>query len=311
MVEKATVIIPTKNGEKYIQDCISMVPKQKVKHPFEFEIIVIDSGSTDKTLEIAKSFSKVRLVQIEPKDFGHGKTRNLGVKLAKGEFLIFLNQDATPKDENWMDALLQNFGDKKVAGVYSRHIPRENAPLFMKLEISRGMGPIKLIKRFNNILEEDSTIHILNLIRFSTVSCAIRRSILEKFPFNEDIPLAEDQEWARRMLEKGYTIIYEPTSIILHSHNYTLSEYFAYHANCAAAFNSILRVRKSAGEILFLIISVPFRVFYRVAIVTSYAIRKGYGFGKILKEASLSFAWRLSGLLGDIIGNMGSKRQNE
>src|SRR6266508_3231855 len=86
-----SVIILTRNGMPLVECCLHSVLDQETSWPFE--VIVIDSGSTDGTLELVKSLP-VELIRIKPEEFNHGRTRNLGASQAKGEFVIFLVQDA-------------------------------------------------------------------------------------------------------------------------------------------------------------------------------------------------------------------------
>ena len=121
---KASVIIPTLNGGAEFAQCLAMVFKQEISAPFE--VIVIDSGSTDQTLDIARRLP-VRLYTIAQKDFSHGGTRQFGVELASGEHVVFLTQDAVPADTQWLAALVRNLEeDDKTAGVYSRQLPKAN-----------------------------------------------------------------------------------------------------------------------------------------------------------------------------------------
>ncbi|MDO9464617.1 MAG: glycosyltransferase [bacterium] len=301
MCEKVSIIILTKNAEENIFDTLTTVFKQRTSFPFE--VMVIDDSSTDKTVEIIKKFSKVTLIQIKPEEFGHGKTRNLGASLASGQYLVFLNGDAIPKDEYWLSSLIGNFkNNDKVAGVYSRHLPRENCHLYMKLDLFNGMPPIKMIKQLKNVSKDEINLFINDLIQFSTVSCAIKKRIWEKEPFDERLVLAEDQDWSKKMLEEGYTIIYEPSSMVFHSHNYTPMEFFIYHLKCARMFNYIKGNPRTRKGILYSILFSPFNIFLQIIHQTIYALQRGYKPARVLKEGVITFILRFSGLLGNICG---------
>jgi len=96
MQPKISIIIPVKNGISTIEACLSEIFKQTLIS--DTEVIIIDSGSTDSTLEIVKKYPII-LHQIPPEEFGHGKTRNLGVSIAKGEFVVMTVQDARPSSD--------------------------------------------------------------------------------------------------------------------------------------------------------------------------------------------------------------------
>ncbi len=98
----ASVVILTYNGEKYLSQVLEMIGRQKVKPR---EVIVIDSGSTDRTLEILRQHA-VQLIQIPNDEFSHSRTRNCAAKQAQGKYVVFLTQDATPADSCWLEQLL-------------------------------------------------------------------------------------------------------------------------------------------------------------------------------------------------------------
>ena len=299
---EVSIIILTKNAESNIHETLSMVSSQEINQ--KLEVIVIDSGSTDKTLEIIKKFSGVTLVQKRPDEFQHGKTRNIGGKMARGRYLVFLNGDAVPKDTKWLGSLLNNFErDEKAVGVYSRHIPKENCHIYMVLEISSGMGPIKDIKNFSFLAGNDLQRHMSNLIRFSTVSCAIKKEIWNQMPFAEDLPLAEDQQWAKSVLDAGYTIIYEPSSVVIHSHNYTMRHMFKYYYNNSIAFNTILGKKKSFLNFAWKLLSFPILSFQEMLPIAKYGRAKGYTIHQIFREIAIAISLRFSALLGEICGN--------
>ena len=98
----ASIVIPTKNGGQRLASVLKAIFSQNTR--YEYEVICIDSGSTDATLDVIRSFPSCRLVQIAPEDFGHGRTRNLGASLSSGEFVIFVTQDALPASDRWLES---------------------------------------------------------------------------------------------------------------------------------------------------------------------------------------------------------------
>lgn len=211
-----SVVIPAKNEEKNIHQCLNAIFNQRTS--YTYEVIVIDSGSTDQTIQIIKKFAKVKLIQIKAEEFGHGKTRNLGAEIATGDFIVFLNADAIPVNHIWLHTLVDNFQqDESIAGIFSRHIPRDDCHLYMARDIYTSMPPEKKIRNLAGKMD---------LMIFSTVSAAIRKKIWKKLPLEHDIVIAEDQEWATRIIREGFKICYEPDSKVYHSHNYTPHELY-------------------------------------------------------------------------------------
>jgi rhamnosyltransferase len=210
-----SIIIPAKNEEANISKCLDAVCCQKIT--YSFEIIVIDSGSVDATPVIVRKYSPVKLVEIHAEEFGHGKTRNLGASISKGDYIVFLNADAIPVDNYWLTRLLDPFSkanDKKIAGVFSRHIHKQGCNLYMigDIQTSMPLSPQPIIR---------TSARALDFMIFSTVSCAIPRDVWLKYPFDNNIIIAEDQYWARYVLGKGFKIVYQPASMVYHSHNYS------------------------------------------------------------------------------------------
>lgn len=218
-VPLVTVVILTKNGGSEFESCLSRVFAQRVDWPFE--VIIIDSGSRDNTLEIARRFP-TRLIQIKSEQFNHGETRNLGAKHAKGQYIVFLTQDAIPCDENWLSALIANFTDKQVAGVFSRQIPKRNCNILTRRALESWVtGRRQRVVRFiRNKAEYEklSPMEKYLLATFDNVSSCIRRSVWEQFSFAH-ASFGEDIEWSKTVLEAGYKIVYEPESKVSHSHN--------------------------------------------------------------------------------------------
>ena len=227
-MKDVSIIILTKNAGNDFQNTLEAIYAQK--YAGEFEVVIVDSGSIDNTLEIAQNYP-TKVHQISPDDFGHGKTRNFAASLASGNYLVFLTQDAVPANDRWLSTLLRNFNDDNVAGVYGRQIPRkdtkpmENFFLNIRYPVSRmvksaGQGKVDM-----------------NAIFFSNANSAIRKDIWEKYPFDDNLIMSEDQEWSRRVILAGYKIAYDPEAAVYHSHNYSPKTVFQRYFDSGVSFN--------------------------------------------------------------------------
>ena len=216
---EVSIVIPSYNGGEDFTKCLQMVFEQKVSFPFE--VIVIDSGSTDGTLDFLKGYP-IRLKQISPKEFNHGLTRNMGMELARGRYVVLMTQDAIPADNYWLENILVNFKDELVAGVYCRQIPREDADVLTKRHLNNWLTGRQC--RVINFIENREDYNALEpmkklmLCTFDNVCSCVRKSVWEKIPFTETY-FAEDLEWGKKAIEAGYKLVYEPRAAVIHSHN--------------------------------------------------------------------------------------------
>lgn len=202
-----SIIILARNAGTIFKDVLTNVFKQDYEG---YEVIVIDSSSGNNTINIAKQFP-VKIIVIDPKDFGHGKTRNFGAKIAKGKFLVFLTQDAVPRNNSWLTELIKDLNDKKIAGVYGRQIARDDAVHMEKFFYFKMYHDKKIVWNKNNIKYDE--------IIFSNANSAVRKNFLLENPFPESILMSEDMEWALTMIDKGFNILYQPLAIVNHSHD--------------------------------------------------------------------------------------------
>jgi rhamnosyltransferase len=224
------VVIPTLNAGPGFEELLKRLSKQETS--FGYEVLVIDSGSTDGTAELARRHGAT-VHAIPRAEFGHGATRNLGVSLSRGEYVAFIVQDAVPLDGRWLTAMVDDLeGDERVAGVYGRQVPRpQSGPLTRALV--NGWPTATLERREQYTGERYSRLppaERRSLATFDNVSSCTRRSVWEEIPF-ERTGFGEDVRWASRILEAGYKIVYEPRSAVLHSHErgalYDLRRYYA------------------------------------------------------------------------------------
>lgn len=197
-----SIVVRAKNEERYIGETLTAVQGQRYG---DLEIVVVDSGSTDRTPQIAEELG-ARLLYIDPQEFTYGRALNLGVYHSRGGLVVSLSAHATPRDANWLGSLVSSFRHPSVGGAYGRHIPRRNAGLFELI----GM-------HLSGVTSKQPRIQGTSA-RFSNTNGAFRRQLWEIAPFDESLPGAEDIEWARRIQRLGYLIAFEPTAAVYHSH---------------------------------------------------------------------------------------------
>lgn len=216
-----SVVIPAKNGRPTLGPCLDAVLAQA--YDGEVDVLVIDSGSTDGTLDDIAARPSVKLHRIPPLAFDHGDTRNLGAGMTRGELIVFLVQDAEPVGHDWLEKLVRNFENPNVAGVFSRILPRPDAgPLVKKgCEGDLCFGTERVEARMTSREEWDALDpHALRVqCNYNDVSSCTRREIWERFPFQRGM-FGEDIKFARAAIEAGHTIVFEPESMVLHSHEY-------------------------------------------------------------------------------------------
>jgi rhamnosyltransferase len=219
---KTSILLLTKNGGRDLELLASALYGQKGVEPFE--VVVIDSGSTDETLELLRRFP-VRLEKIPPETFDHSRTRNLAAGLAEGEILIFLSQDAIPASENWLQTMISNFDDPAVGAVYGRQLPKPGSSMEREDALATLYGEHKIVKDPNHRNGLGYRFY-----HFSDANAAIRRSVWEQVRFPENLRVFEDLGIAKRILDAGWKIVYEPNSSVFHSHRHTtvglLKRYF-------------------------------------------------------------------------------------
>ena len=195
-----SIIIRTKNEERWISYCLKSILKQSYDN---FEIIIVDNNSLDKTIQKAKDYKIKKIINI--KNFLPGKSLNEGIKKANGELIVCLSAHCIPTNRSWLENFVKTINKyPNAAGVYGRQEPMS----FTDDNDKRDMNIIFGLDR--KIQVNDNFFHNANSI--------IRRNILKKFPFNNSVTNVEDRLWAKQVLSKGYNIIYEPTASVYHYH---------------------------------------------------------------------------------------------
>ncbi len=216
---KASVVILTFDAGPGFEDLLVRLSNQETD--FDYEILVVDSGSTDGSMELARRHG-ASVHCIPSSAFDHGATRNLGASLSHGEYVAFIVQDAVPLDSHWLSSMVEALeGEDLVAGVYGRQVPRpDSGDLTRVLVNSWTTAAPERREQFAGGPEPFHSLPPMErraLSTFDNVSSCIRRSVWAELPFMQT-NFGEDLRWGKQVVEAGYKLAYEPRSTVLHSH---------------------------------------------------------------------------------------------
>jgi glycosyltransferase involved in cell wall biosynthesis len=201
-----SVVVPVKDGAEYLEEMLAATLAQAD------DVLVIDSGSTDGSVEIARR-SGARVLEIEPATFGHGRTRNLGAESVSGDVIAFLTQDATPLP-GWLDGLLAGFDlADDVGAVYGPHRARPDTSPMIARELDQYFATKASPDGGPSLQREGDDAFLSN------VNAAYRRDCWAALRF-DDVPYSEDQHFAQAMLAAGWAKAYNPDAAVLHAHDY-------------------------------------------------------------------------------------------
>lgn len=199
MSKSCSVIIRTFNEERWIVSCLTAVYSQIYK---DFEVIIVDNESTDKTIEKAQQFPIDQILTC--KDFFPGKALNIGINASKGNYIVCLSGHCIPVDDNWLKHMVDNLKNPIIACAYGRQEPMSFSADADKrdLELIFGLDPL--------IQTKNSFFHNANSI--------LKRELWEVEPFDEKTTNIEDRIWAEKILKLGYKIAYDPLASVYHYH---------------------------------------------------------------------------------------------
>ena len=206
-----SVVIPVKDGGPLLERVLDAAARQR-----PHELIVIDSGSRDDSPQRARA-AGAQVIEIEPREFGHGRTRNLGAERASGDLIAFLTQDAVPVD-GWLDALRESFRlADRVGAAYGPHLPHDDTSPMIARELTEffaGFSP-----NGSAVVQGPS-----DPVFLSNVNACYARACWEQIRF-PDVPYAEDQAFAAALLEAGWVKVSNPRAGVLHAHDYGQVEF--------------------------------------------------------------------------------------
>jgi lipopolysaccharide/colanic/teichoic acid biosynthesis glycosyltransferase/glycosyltransferase involved in cell wall biosynthesis len=207
-----SVIVPAKDAAKTLGECLqALLHQESFQFDHDYEVIIVDDGSTDDTVKIAEQYGVSVISQC---NLGPAAARNAGVRIARGTLLVFTDADCTPSP-TWLRELASPFHDSEVVGVKGVYRTLQTAliPRFVQLEYEYKYAR----------MQNQATIDFID-----TYSAAYRKEVfIQNGGFDESfrVPSVEDQEFSFRLARKGYRMVFRPTAVVFHYHDRTISEY--------------------------------------------------------------------------------------
>jgi rhamnosyltransferase len=199
-----SIIMRSYNEGWALRDTLAALRGQDYQN---WELIVIDSGSTDGSVDLIRQAKPAHFVQIKHEEYNPARVMNQGMQLARTEFGIFLNADAAPQGSHWLRPLVMALQEPDVAAVFGRQIPRPDCRAVYAHDYERCFGPKRESTQWDHF--------------FSMVSSGLRKDIWSRRGFLEKMQYSEDDEYTRWCRAQGYRVVYVPESVVMHSHNYT------------------------------------------------------------------------------------------
>jgi len=202
-----SLIIRSFNEEKYIGRLFEGIKKQTLYH--DTEVILVDSGSSDRTVQIALQ-NNVKVVTIKPEEFSFGRALNLGCSQAQGKYLLFASAHVYPVYTDWIEKMIAPFENDKIALVYGKQIGNEVTKYSEK-------------QLFNKWFPKDSN-YSQDHPFCNNANAVVRKMLWEEQHYDEYLTGLEDLEWATKIQKKGFKIAYEAFAPIVHVHEESVAK---------------------------------------------------------------------------------------
>jgi rhamnosyltransferase len=278
-----SVVIPTKNAGQEFEEVLKSIRNQNIP---DLELVIIDSGSTDGTAELAQQYADT-VIEIPPDEFHHGKTRNQAADQAEGDIIVFTVQDALPVNEQWLTELVSPIESGTADVSYGNQVAYPDAKPPDTFFYNYFYPNSKKILTKEDTDDEGS--FYMNNIFISDVNSAISKEVWNEFQFRGSIPMSEDKDFAYRVASADYTIQYCPDARIYHSHDYTFRSLFERRYKDGMAFADITAPESDSfiadgvsyilSEWRYLLISgaphwLPYAVLYDLTYFISFTLGK-------------------------------------
>jgi glycosyltransferase involved in cell wall biosynthesis len=219
---RVSIVIRAFNEEKHIGRLLAAIRKQTVRNS---EILLVDSGSTDSTVAIARPY-RVRVLHIKPKDFTFGRSLNIGIAAAHGDVVVLASAHVLPIHNDWLATLVAPFSDARVALAYGKQRGTKDS------KFSESQHWLRWYPEKSDFDQSHGYCNNAN--------AAIRRRVWKLNPFDEELTGLEDLAWGSWARETGYKIAYVANAGVLHLHDENTAQIVNRHRREAIAMKQIL-----------------------------------------------------------------------
>jgi glycosyltransferase involved in cell wall biosynthesis len=221
----ASIVIRTYNESRWLGEALEACRRQDDSR-FTYEIVIVDSGSTDDTLAIAEKHG-ARVTHIKKSDFTFGRSLNVGCEAAEGRFLVFISGHCIPVGDQWLANLVAPLDDGRCAFTYGRQIGREGVTKFSEEQLF-----LKYFPEHSAIPQEGFFCNNAN--------SAVRADIWEQYRFDEEVTGLEDMVLGKQLVADGHKIGYVAEAPVVHLHEETWSKVKTRYEREAVALQDIM-----------------------------------------------------------------------
>jgi 2-desacetyl-2-hydroxyethyl bacteriochlorophyllide A dehydrogenase len=231
---ETTVLIRAFNEERWLPEVLDAIERQRYR---DFEVLLVDSGSVDRTREIVASRGG-RIVRLRSDDFTFGHSLNVGIQEARGRFIAIVSAHAIPTGDQWLERLIAPLRQLNTAMVFGG----QRGHSVSKFSEARDFERIFPAKP--QLMDDD---HVF----VNNANSAIRRDLWEVHKFDEGLPGLEDAEWAKYWIPLGKEVHYEPDASIFHVHTESWPQvrHRFYREGIAGRWTAVRIIRNIPGEI--------------------------------------------------------------
>ena len=232
---ETSIVIRAFNEERWLPEVLAAIERQAYR---DFEVLLVDSGSLDRTREIAAAHG-ARIIRLRSEDFTFGHSLNLGIQEARGTFIVIVSAHAIPTDERWLERLITPLRQSENAMVFGG----QRGHAVSKFSESRD---------FERVFPSRSLVMDDDHVFVNNANSAIRRDLWEQHRFDEGLPGLEDAEWAKYWIPLGKKVLYEPAACINHVHTESWAQvrHRFRREGIAGRWTAVRIIRNIPGEIL-------------------------------------------------------------
>lgn len=220
----ASIVIRTYNEEKHLEELLKAASRQ-ISNPVDYEVVLIDSGSTDRTLEIAEKY-KCRITHINKNEFTFGRSLNMACDFADGDILVFISGHCIPTDANWLATLVNPIVEQKAVYAYGRQIGAEDTK-FSEHQVFEKYYPS------SSLIPQEGFF-------CNNANAALLKSEWKVNPFCEELTGLEDMHMAKSLVDQGKKIAYVADAPVYHIHDETWKQVKLRYEREAIALQKIM-----------------------------------------------------------------------